>query len=83
MDEKIKAAPQQPPTLQSIMSENTKLLNECLDVSNVIYINLTSDNKIKNEEKEINCMMGQVMEQNKDLNNLLDILISIKSNMYC
>lgn len=81
MDEKIKAVPQEP-TLQNVLNENSKLINECIDIGNYICTNLTS-NSITNEEKEVSCMIAQAIGQTEKLNKLLDILISIKSNMYC
>ena len=70
-------------TLQNALSENTKLISDCLEVSNLIYSNLTGDNRVNETQKEINCMIEQTTDQTEKLKNLLDILISIKTNMFC
>lgn len=70
-------------TLQNALSENAKLINDCLEVSNIIYSNLTGDNRVNETQKEINCMIAQTTDQTEKLKNLLDILMSIKANMFC
>lgn len=72
----------QAPTLVNILTENNRIINECLLISNDLYKLLTTDNYLK-EQNEINvdCIMQDVMTQNEKLSMLLKILKSINSNI--
>lgn len=70
------------PTLIGMLSQNRNLIGECLEISNQLYIDLTTDTYL-NEANSSNpdCIMSDLKMQNDALHKLLDILHGIKCNI--
>lgn len=69
-------------SLANIMANNSSLIMECLDISALISTQLTTDCKINNTSRDINCMMAEAEYQNENLVMLLDALKFIKVNIF-
>ena len=71
----------EPPTLIGALETNRKLIFECIEVTNTMYTDFTSDASVKAEQKEPTCVMQDVMLQTQDLRVLLDLLLAIKNQI--
>lgn len=70
------------PTLESLLHENSNIILECLEISGVIYSNLTSDNSKSSDAKlEPNCMMIEASMQNENLKLLEKRLLDLKTTI--
>lgn len=71
----------EPPTLIGALETNRKLIFECLEVTNTMYSDFTSDASVKAKSEEPSCIMDDVMKQTQDLRVLLDLLLAIKNQI--
>lgn len=70
------------PSLMDTMHDNSNLIMECLEISDSISTQLTTDHKINDTSREVNCMMAEAINQNENLKMLADTLKFIKANMF-
>ncbi len=69
------------PTLEGMLDQNRKLINECLEITRTIYTEFTSDAVPESNTNEPTCIMGDIMGQNQNLKILLDLIISVKNQI--
>lgn len=69
------------PTLISALTTNRKLINECLEITNGVYADFTSDTSVKMDTDEPTCIMADVIGQTQSLRKLLDLILSIKNQI--
>lgn len=68
-------------TLEGLLKENSKTLQDCLAISNVILAGLTANECNMAEVASPDCMMSEVIAQSDDLKKLKEILLDIKTTM--
>lgn len=70
------------PTLIGMLTQNRNLIRECLEISNQLYIDLTTDTYLDEANaSNPNCILSDLKMQNDDLHKLLDLLHGINCNV--
>ena len=69
------------PSIEGTLSENRKIIRECLDVSNIILDQIANDNCMNDSDQQISCIVSDLLSQNQDLTILLNTLHKIKSHI--
>lgn len=69
------------PTLIGMLNQNDNLIKECLEISNRIYADLTTDNVLGGENPEPTCVMSDVSLQNRNLEELVELLKRIRAQI--
>ena len=69
-------------TLEALLKENSKIIKDCLSISNVILTGLTANECNQTDTvTSPECMMAEVAFQSNDLKLLKDMLLDIKTTM--
>ena len=71
----------EPPTLIGALETNRKLIFECIEITNNMYADFTSDASVKTDTNEPTCIMQDVMLQTQNLRVLLDLILAIKNQI--
>ena len=70
-----------PLTAQNLVSENSQIINQCIELADYMYNALTTDTCLKETQCAPDCMIMELSIQNEKLKLLNEVLVKMRANL--
>ncbi len=71
-----------PLTAQNLINENSRLIDQCLSLSDYMYSILTTDTCLEEKTERVpDCMIEELSIQNEKLKLLNEVLVKMRANL--